>query len=157
MHRPKRTGIYGAAYDDSLGDEMRVTVGYGSVALACVARRLQGRCCAPAPTTCRQCANREHAVAVWRNPAGLQFHGCAHVSAPTAPRLRCCGRAGAGWHGRFRDSGFAYRRIPSGVRGALRLHPSRSIARRSRLRSPAAGASSLFRDATAHAPEVMLE
>ena len=47
--------IYGAAYDDSLGDEMRVTVVATGLSRhkAPAARRLRCRCCAPAPTTCR--------------------------------------------------------------------------------------------------------
>ena len=52
--------IYGTAYDDNLGDEMRVTVVATGLSRqgSSAARRRRCRCCAPAPTTCRSTCRR---------------------------------------------------------------------------------------------------
>ena len=57
--------IYGAAYDDALGDELRVTV--VATGLSRQGRHAAAphrcKCCAPAPTTCPAHANHAQPVA----------------------------------------------------------------------------------------------
>ena len=72
--------IYGTAYDDNLGDEVRVTVvATGPVAPGrSAARRRRCRCCAPAPTTCRSTCRPSTPPSAAR----ARRHRCGHASQP---------------------------------------------------------------------------